>query len=102
MRIARHNPTLQAWFESNGVRLAALWFMPSPILLDRMRLWQMPTYPSAIVFGSFVLLACAGILAKGWIAPPKPVDPTNPTEVPRGGSFCDPPLPVQSTLEKPK
>jgi hypothetical protein len=58
--------------------------------------------PSAIVFGSFVLLACAGILAKGWIAPPKPVDPTNPTEVPRGGSFCDPPLPVQSTLEKPK
>ena len=58
--------------------------------------------PVAIAFGSFILLACAGILAQGWHAPPKPVDPTKPNPLPGGGSFCDPAPPVNSTLEKPK
>jgi hypothetical protein len=58
--------------------------------------------PTAILFSAFILLACVGILAKGWISPPKPVDPTKPETLPGGGSFCDPPAPVHSTLERPK
>jgi len=60
--------------------------------------WREPT---AMLFGFFILLCSAAILAKGWIAPPMPVDPNKPAALPGGGSFCDPAPPVKSTLEKP-
>jgi len=56
----------------------------------------------AVLFGLVILLACAAIMAQGWILPPKPVDPTKPAPLPGGGSFCDTPAPTKSTLEKPK
>jgi hypothetical protein len=58
--------------------------------------------PMAVLFGLVILLACAAIMAQGWILPPKPVDPTKPAPLPGGGSFCDTPAPTKSTLEKPK
>ncbi len=58
--------------------------------------------PMAMLFGSVIFLACAAILAQGWMSMAKPVDPTKPQPLPGGGSFCDPAPPVKSTLEKPK
>jgi hypothetical protein len=57
--------------------------------------------PIAIGIFSFVVLASSAVLMQGYFIHPKTTDTKKNSPIPGGGTFCDPPAPVNSTAYNP-